>query len=122
MLAIPLKSVAARLGLAAGASLMLVVGSLPESVAAKPTRTQPGHVDETVSQKAKAEPSATIRVIITRDQSGNDDSDVRNRGGNVVQRLQLGNASVDVLLHRHENDVAVNVLERHNALRVVVVN
>ena len=122
MLAIPLKSVVARLGLAVGTSVVLVVGSLPGSAAANPTRTHPGHVDEVVSQKASAEPSSTIRVIITRDQSGNDDSDVRNRGGNVVQRLQLGNASVDVLLRRHENDVAVNVLERHNAVRVVVVN
>jgi len=94
MLAIPLKSVAARLGLAAGASLVLVVGSLPGSAAAKPTRTQPGHVDEIVSQKASAEPSSTIRVIITRDHSGNDDSDVRNQGGSVVRRLQLGNATV----------------------------
>ncbi len=94
MLALPLKSVAARLGLAAGASLVLVVGSLPGSVAAKPTRTQPGHVDAVVSQRASAEPSATIRVIITRDQSGNDDSDVRNQGGTVVRRLQLGNATV----------------------------
>jgi serine protease AprX len=94
MLAIPLKSVAARLGLAAGASLVLVVGSLPGSVAAKPTRTQSGHVDEVLSQKASAEPSATIRVIITRDQSGNDDSDVRSEGGSVVRRLQIGNATV----------------------------
>src|SRR5438132_719556 len=94
MLAIPLKSVVARLGLAVGTSVVLVVGSLPGSAAANPTRTHPGHVDEVVSQKASAEPSSTIRVIITRDQSGNDDSDVRNRGGNVVQRLQLGNATV----------------------------
>ena len=94
MLAIPLKSVVARLGLAAGTSLVLVVGSLPGSAAANPTRTHPGHVDEVVSQKASVEPSSTIRVIITRDQSGNDDADVRNRGGNVVQRLQLGNATV----------------------------
>src|SRR5579859_99059 len=34
-----------------------------------------------------------IRVIITRDQSGNDDADVRDRGGIVVRRLQLGNAT-----------------------------
>jgi subtilisin family serine protease len=94
MLAIPLKSVAARLGLAAGASLVLVVGSLPGSVAAKPTRTQSGHVDEVLSQKASAEPSATIRVIITRDQSGNDDADVRGEGGSVVRRLKIGNATV----------------------------
>jgi glycogen debranching enzyme len=39
-----------------------------------------------------------------------------------IRRLQLGNASVDVLLRRHESDVAVNDLERHNAVRVVVVN
>lgn len=94
MLAIPLKSVVARLGLAAGASVVLVVASLPGSAAANPTRTHPGHVDEVVSQKASAEPSSTIRVIITRDHSGNDDSDVRNLGGNVVRRLQLGNATV----------------------------
>jgi serine protease AprX len=94
MLAIPLKSVVARLGLAAGASVVLVVGSLPGSAAANPTRTHPGHVDEIVSQKASAEPSSTIRVIITRDHSGNDDADVRQEGGNVVQRLQLGNATV----------------------------
>ncbi len=94
MLAIPLKSVVARLGLAATASLVLVVGSLPGSAAAKPTRTHPGHVDEIVSQQASAQPLSTIRVIITRDQSGNDDSDVRDRGGSVVRRLQLGNATV----------------------------
>ena len=94
MLAIPLKSVVARLGLAAGASVVLVVGSLPGSAAAKPTRTHPGHVDEIVSQQASAQPLSTIRVIITRDHSGNDDADVRNRGGRVVQRLQLGNATV----------------------------
>jgi serine protease AprX len=94
MLAIPLKSVVARLGLAAGTSLVLIVGSLPGSAAAKPTTTHPGHVDEIVSRIAAAEPSATIRVIITRDHSGNDDADVREEGGNVVQRLQLGNATV----------------------------
>jgi serine protease AprX len=94
MLAIPLKSVVARLGLAAGASLVLIVGSLPGSAAAKPTLTHPGHVDDIVRQKAAAEPFSTIRVIITREQSGNDDADVRNNGGSVVSRLQLGNATV----------------------------
>ena len=37
-----------------------------------------------------------------------------------IRRLRLGDASVDILLRRHESDVAVNVLERRNALRVVV--
>jgi serine protease AprX len=94
MLAIPLKSLPARLGLAAGASLVLIVSSLPGAAAAKPTRTQPGHIDEIVTQQAFAAPSSTVRVIITRDLRGNDDSDVRDRGGRVVQRLQLGNATV----------------------------
>jgi serine protease AprX len=93
MLAIPLKSLSARLGLAAGMSLVLIVSSLPGAAAAKPTRTHPGHVDEVLTQKASADPSSMIRVIITRDQGGNDDSDVRDRGGRVVQRLQLGNAT-----------------------------
>lgn len=89
-----MKSLPARLALAAGASLVLVVGSLPGAAAAKPTRSQPGFVDAIVSQAAADQPATTLRVIITRDQSGNDDSDVRNRGGRVVQRLQLGNATV----------------------------
>src|SRR5437870_7466705 len=94
MLAIPFKSVVARLGLAAGTSVLLIAGSLPGQAAANPSPTHGAHIDEIVSQKASAEPSSTIRVIITRDHSGNDDSDVRNHGGNVVQRLQLGNATV----------------------------
>jgi serine protease AprX len=89
-----LKSLPAQLVLAAGASLVLIVGSLPGRAAAEPTRSHPGFVDEIVSQKASADPSATVRVIITRDQDNNDDSDVRNSGGRVVQRLQLGNATV----------------------------
>jgi glycogen debranching enzyme len=39
-----------------------------------------------------------------------------------IRRLQLGDASIDVLLRRHASDVAVNVIERRNAVRVVVVN
>ena len=39
-----------------------------------------------------------------------------------IRRLRLADASVDLLLRRHESDVAVNVIERHNALRVVIVN
>ncbi len=39
-----------------------------------------------------------------------------------IRRLQLGEASVDLLLHRYERDVAVNVLERRGEVRVVVVN
>jgi len=39
-----------------------------------------------------------------------------------IRRLRLGDASVDVLLRRHASDVAVNVLERRNEVRVVVLN
>ncbi|HLJ21838.1 MAG TPA: amylo-alpha-1,6-glucosidase [Stellaceae bacterium] len=39
-----------------------------------------------------------------------------------IRRLRLGEASVDVLLHRHASDVAVNVLARRGDVRVVVVN
>ena len=39
-----------------------------------------------------------------------------------IRRLQLGDGSVDILLRRHATDVAVNVLERRNDLRVVVVS
>ena len=39
-----------------------------------------------------------------------------------IRQLRLNGASVDVLLRRHESDVAVNVLARRGDLRVVVVN
>jgi glycogen debranching enzyme len=39
-----------------------------------------------------------------------------------IRRLRLGEGSVDLLLHRHQSDVAVNVLERRGEVRVVVVN
>jgi glycogen debranching enzyme len=39
-----------------------------------------------------------------------------------IRRLRLGDATADILLRRHENDVAVNVIQRRNTLRVVVVN
>jgi glycogen debranching enzyme len=39
-----------------------------------------------------------------------------------IRQLRLNGASVDVLLRRHETDVAVNVLARRGDLRVVVVN
>jgi serine protease AprX len=75
-------------------SLVLVVGSLPGAAAANPTSTHVGYIDEIVSRKVSAEPSSTIRVIITREHSGNDDSDVRTLGGQVVRQLRLGNATV----------------------------
>jgi glycogen debranching enzyme len=39
-----------------------------------------------------------------------------------IRHLRLGNAEVDVLLHRHANDVVVNVVRRMGDIRVVVVN
>ncbi|HLI09964.1 MAG TPA: amylo-alpha-1,6-glucosidase [Alphaproteobacteria bacterium] len=39
-----------------------------------------------------------------------------------IRRLRLGEAHVDVLLRRHQSDVAVNVIERSGDIRVVVVN
>jgi glycogen debranching enzyme len=39
-----------------------------------------------------------------------------------IHRLQLGNGQIDVLLRRHQHDVAVNVLDRRGDIRVVIVN
>ncbi len=39
-----------------------------------------------------------------------------------IRHLRLGDASVDLLLHRHASDVAVNVIERTGDIRIVVVN
>jgi serine protease AprX len=95
MVFLKFTSLSARLGLAVGAGLVLVAGSLPGAAAALPTRDRPGHIDENVLRKAFGAGSpGTIRVIITRERSGNSDNDVRGRGGKVVKKLEIGNATV----------------------------
>ena len=83
----------ARLGLAVGVSLVLLVSSLPGAASARPGPAKPGHVDSDLRAQAAANPSGKVRVIITRERSGNNDDDVRQHGGNVVRKLQLGNAT-----------------------------
>jgi serine protease AprX len=84
---------AARLGLAVGVSLVLLVSSLPGAVSARPGPAQPGRIDPDLHAQAAANPSAKIRVIITRDRGGSTDDDVRQSGGNVVRKLQMANAT-----------------------------
>lgn len=40
----------------------------------------------------------------------------------LIRRLRLGESTVDILLRRHESDVAVNVLERSGSARVIVIS
>jgi serine protease AprX len=61
---------------------------------AAPNTNRPGHVDDDVARQAAASPSAAVRVIITRAHSRDSDNDVRARGGRVIGKLGLGNATV----------------------------
>jgi serine protease AprX len=83
----------ARLGLAVGASLVLLISSLPGAVSARPGPAQPGRIDPDLYTQAAANPSGKVRVIITRERSGSKDDDVRQTGGNVVHKLQMANAT-----------------------------
>ena len=85
---------AARLGLAVGVSLVLLVGSLPGAAAAVPSNRPPGHIDPDLHARAVADPSARVRVIITRERGDARDDDVRQNGGSVLGKLHLANATV----------------------------
>jgi serine protease AprX len=89
-----LKSLAARLGLAALVSGSLISSSLPGAVSVGFADDGEHHVDEIVLQKAATSTTGTVRVIITREHSGNNDDDVRSRGGQVKNKLDIGNATV----------------------------
>jgi serine protease AprX len=85
----------ARLGLALGASLAVAFGSLPGTAAAASpgNPTQQGHVDNAVHQQIATNPSARVRVIITS-RPGDTAKEVRKRGGQVLDKLSLGNSTV----------------------------
>ena len=84
---------AARLGLAVGVSLVLLISSLPGAASARLDPVKPGQVDADLRAHAASDPAGKVRVIITRDRSGNNDDDVRQHGGKVVGKLQLANAT-----------------------------
>ena len=85
---------AARLALAVGVSLVLLVGSLPGAAAAVPSTRPPGRVDPDLHARAVADPSARLPVIITRDRGDSTDDDVRQHGGSVRGKLHMANATV----------------------------
>jgi serine protease AprX len=89
-----LKSLAARLGLAVVVSGSLISSSLPGAVSVGFADDGEHHVDEIVLQKAATSTTGTVRVIITREHSGNNDDDVYSRGGQVQNKLDIGNATV----------------------------
>ncbi len=85
-----------RLVFAAAACLSLTAASMPGAAAAAPAdRTSNyGFVDPPVLQQAAADPSAKVRVIITRGNDGDADNSVRQGGGRVLKKLDLANATV----------------------------
>jgi serine protease AprX len=87
--------IAARFGLALGASLTVAFASLPGTAAAAPqaTRDQEAQVDAEVHERVNANPSANVRVIITA-RPGDTAGEVRKRGGQVLGKLRLGNSTV----------------------------
>jgi len=94
MLCVRSALLTARLGAAAALSLIIALGSVPGTAAAAPTRITPAHLDTSLLQAAASNPSATVRVIITRDRGGDAEGAVNHNGGRVIGKLQLANATV----------------------------
>jgi serine protease AprX len=86
----------ARLAAAGALSLSIFFTGMPGSAAAasSPIRPVPAHLDSSLVQRATANPSGALRVIITRDHGGDADGAVRRDGGRIVNKLRLGDASV----------------------------